>query len=106
MTTDTPEIIEAMARVIDPEAWEESKWSYSRSGIVAMHAARQESCVKARAAFTVALDHMREPSDAMDLAGDNSFQWGGPTGAEWLEAADSTACWQAMLSELREETLG
>ena len=59
----------------------------------------------ARAALAAVLEDMTEPSEAMDVAGDNSFQWGGPTGAEWLEAADSTECWQAMLSEYAKEAL-
>ena len=59
----------------------------------------------ARAALTAALDCMETPSNAMDLAGDNSFQWGGPEGAEWLEAADSTVCWKAMLDQLRKDAL-
>jgi len=61
---------------------------------------------EARAALAAFLDATREPSEAMDLAGDDSFQWGGPKGAEWLEAADSTVCWKAMHDKLREEVLG
>ena len=60
----------------------------------------------ARAAILETLRGMMEPSEAMDLAGDNSFQWGGPTGNEWLEAADSTACWQAMLTQKIKEVEG
>lgn len=104
--TETPDIIEAMARAIeiemdrDFEAWR-ARW-ISVTGIAddapnppaGQYATSPEKI--ARAAFTVALDHLREPSIEVLFAG-----W--PTKGGSRE--DMLEIWQAMLSQLRKEAL-
>ena len=85
--TDSPEtdILEAMARAI---WWEEEEpWNAEK-----YHS-------KARAALTAALDHMREPSEDMLVAGCGKPMQ--PFGQK-----TSGHVWQAMLSQLRKETIG
>ena len=96
--TDTSLVIEAVARALCER---DASVDPALRGVL-WHLYEED----ARAALASALDAMMEPSDAMDLAGTDSFQWGGPEGAEWLEAADSTECWKAMHAQFKKEVLG
>ena len=102
---DKPDVVEAMARAIFDTAiganhWENPWYADERAGC---H-------YSARAALTAALDHMREPSEAMKA---RACEVDCPR----QECAVVLACqgdgkrinkerWQAMLSQLRKEALG
>ena len=45
--------LEKMAKVIDPDAWEDSMWPLTRAGIEGMHERRQFSIVKAVAVLQI-----------------------------------------------------
>ena len=96
--TDKPDILEAMARAIaaqNPDMWEGDtvKWRY---------------CTKeARAALTAALDHMWNPSHTVLLAGTEADPRVdvSEAGAFAIGVNDTADVWQAMISQLRKDTL-
>ena len=52
-------MVEKVARALDPDAWDDSKWTVTRSSIEAMHMRRQNSCKQALAAIDTALEYMQ-----------------------------------------------
>lgn len=81
-------MVEKVARAIDPEAWKDDLPVPTRADTIAFHEGRQASIARARAAIGA----MREPSDSMLAAMDQSAgQWA------WLAGID------AALSEGKEE---
>lgn len=101
--TDT---LEAVARAIDPEAWDSKNMIPTRAITTAMHQRRQDSCEQARAALEAVLDDMAEPSEAMKTAGRESLRRNGlmhpqpPTMQKILGP-----CFDAMLAQYHKENL-
>ncbi len=59
--TDTDKCVEAVARVLDPRAWEAGNMVPGKTITLAMHTRRQASYGKARAAMREHLRQIREP---------------------------------------------
>ena len=126
--TDTPEtdILEAMARAIAAEAFDDSVKEFGAEDARERNEYiedRWPACTrKARAALTAALDQMREPlsDDAVETAAEAyhetvkqekaryetseykeaGLKYRGVVPVHWIESV-----WQAMLSQLRKEAL-
>lgn len=98
--TDTPDIIEAMAWAI---------WRHKpncRGVRFEEHPMRDECYREARAALTVALDHMREPSPKMLKAAYKSLSpERRPTPNRVSVKEKHTIRYQAMIDQLRKESL-
>ena len=104
MTRET-DILEAVARALYEKDNPHGKWENILSWVGQSDCDYAEAEVAkyrslARAALTAALDHMREPSEAMKAAYVH-VSAGGPR----LPSAQARLDWQAMLSQLRKETL-
>ena len=105
--TDKPDILELMARAIAAEEFDDSVKEFGaedareRSEYIEDH---WPACVrKARAALTAALDHMREPSGEMGMAGYAAWDTFGEDAV--MGPHELIAIWRAMLSQLRKEAL-
>ncbi len=59
--SDTDKCVEAVARVLDPRAWEAGNMVPGKTITLAMHTRRQASYGKARAAMREHLRQIREP---------------------------------------------
>jgi len=90
---------EAVARAIDPDAWADDVPIPTRDGVLAFHDRRQQSCERATAALTTIFDHLMEPSEGMEGAGDDVMIYH----PDDFIRNQAGRVWQAMLTKAKEE---